>query len=188
MSNINSDKLNSDKLNSDKLNSDKLNSDKLNSSYRIYKINNLKDGYKRMLTNNLEYLINYLYENETDTELRVGLSLHMILSSGNLVSIKNSIKISKDLNDLLKNNEYLSKFENPKMKRSYLRKELETLRAHTELDDTMSLNSINLDRNDNETNTFGTFGTIKNYDITTGISTLNALPYDIEKEGGCIIS
>jgi hypothetical protein len=160
------------------------------SNYRIYKNNNLKDGYKKMLNDNLEHLISYLYSSNgpTDPELRAGLSLHMILSSGNLVSITNSIKISKDLNDLLKNTEYLAKFDNPKIKRSYLRKELETLRAHTELDDTMSLNSINLDRNDNETNTFGTFGTIKNYDITTGISTLNELPYDMEKEGGCIIS
>ena len=162
-----------------------------NSNYRIYKISNLKDGYKKMLTDNLEHLINYLYENEKDPELRAGLSLHMILSSGNLVSIVNSIKIAKDLNDLLKNNEYLSKFDNPKMKRAYLRKELDTLRSHTELDDTMSLNSINalsLDKTGNETNTFDTFGTHKNYDITTGISTLNALPSDIEQESGCVIS
>ena len=114
----------------------------MDASYRLYNNPKMKEGYTKLISDNLETLIDYLYANTgMEQELRCAMAYHMILMSGNLVSIKNSILISKDIDSLIKNQSYLSKWEKPNLKRKVLRKELESLRKHTEIDDSISLNN-----------------------------------------------
>lgn len=152
----------------------------MDNNYRIYNIPNLKEGYTKVISDNLEKLVDSIYNTFTDPEMRAALAFHLILSSGNLISVKNSIRISKDLDDLKKNQSYLNKWEKPHLKRQFLNKELETLRKHTEIDDSISLNGM-MTSNDTASTVTPTVLNGTEYDIKTGIDTLNVS----EESTGC---
>jgi hypothetical protein len=144
-------------------------------TYRIYNIPNIKESYVTLLGKNLNVLIAYIYDNRDifpDPETRAALSFNMLLISETLVETSLSIKIANDLETLRKDSVYLSKWKNPSMKRQYLRKELETLRKHTEIDDTISLNMCGLTDDGSIRDSEMTVGGTQ-YDVRTGIETLN---------------
>ena len=160
-------------------------------TYRIYNISHIKEAYVSLLGKNLNNLIEYIYNNLDqfpDAEMRAALSFNMLLISGTLINAELSVKIANDLESLRKNQEYLNKWKNPSLKRQYLRKELETLRKHTEIDDTISLNmsglkedgsvAIDVDHK-NDSNVF---------DIKTGIETLNvSTTIPSAQDGNCAL-
>ena len=117
---------------------------KLN-DYNCFSIPDIKSIYISLLNDNLEYLIDYIYENSkkepyNDPVVRVALSMQMILSSKQLIPYQTASLIAKDIEELRRNDEYTNQWANPTLKRKALSKELEMLKTHTEIDETMSLN------------------------------------------------
>lgn len=139
--------------------------------YRCFYIPNLKNMYLKLLNDNITYLINYIYINKdkepyNSSEVRIAISIQLILSSDQLIPIQLSSLIAKDIDTLRKNDEYTSRWVNPSMKRKKLLKELEILKKHTEIDDSISLNLHDHSEIDNKVN-------IDDYDINSSVSTLN---------------
>ena len=96
-----------------------------------------------MITLSLYWSISILIRTEepyNSAEVRVAVAIQMILSSDQLIPIKLSAQIAKDLEDLRVNSEYTSRWVKPNLKRARLMKELELLKKHTEIDDSISLN------------------------------------------------
>jgi hypothetical protein len=141
--------------------------------YRCYRIPELKQVYVQLLNDNLEYMINFIYTNKekpqySSPSIRVGLAMQMLLASQQLIPYQLSALIAKDIEDLRKDDEYTNLWQNPALKRKALGKELEFLRKHTEIDETISLNMANqteaqLEQQQN----------LQDFDIHSGISTLN---------------
>lgn len=155
--------------------------------YRSFYLPNLKTVYLKLLNDNITYLIEYIYANrEKDPynlpEVRVSLSMQMILSSNQLIPIQLSTQIAKDLEFLRKDDEYTSRWANPTLRRKRLIKELECLKKHTEIDDSISLNLA--DKPELKPN-------IEDFDIHSGVSTLNvSASCPIQEEdgrGNCMI-
>jgi hypothetical protein len=152
--------------------------------YRCYSLPILKTAYLKLLNDNISHLIEYIYNNrdkETyqSPEVRVALAMQMIISSDQLIPIKLSTMIAKDLETLRKDEAYTAKWVNPMMKRKRLVKELEILTRHTEIDDSISLNLA--DKTEVIPN-------IEDFDIHSGISTLNVsatCPVEEEDKRNC---
>jgi len=158
---------------------------KLN-DYNCFNIPDIKSVYVSLLNDNLEYLIDYIYEN-SDTEpynapaTRVALSMQMILSSKQLIPYQTASMIAKDIEELRRNDEYTNQWTNPALKRKALSKELEMLKKHTEIDETMSLNLTDNPREDEQKQS------LRDFDIHSGVSTLNVssrFPVATENENG----
>jgi hypothetical protein len=155
---------------------------------RCYCLPNLKSLYLHLLNDNITYLIDYIYthcdkEPYNAPEVRVALAMQMILSSDKLIPIALSSMIAKDLDGLRKNEEYTSKWTNPQLKRRRLQKEIELLKKHTEIDDSISLNFPDATSVDNKVN-------IDDFDIHSGVSTLNvsaSFPIQDDDRGPCSI-
>lgn len=154
--------------------------------YRCFYLPNLKDIYLKLLNDNITYLIGYIYDHQTvepynEPEVRVATSMQMILSSDKLIPIDLSSKISKDIECLKNNEEYTSRWVNPATKRKRLLRELELLKKHTEIDDSISLNLPDKGELVNDQK-------IEDFDIHSGISTLNVSTVcPIEEEARCSI-
>lgn len=145
-------------------------SNNTDNNYRIYNIPQIKNEYTKLLGLNLNSLIGNIYSNPEEfstPEIRAALSLNMILISKNLVSSELSAKIGKDLDTLRKDSDYLNKWPNPSLKRQYLKKEIETLNKHTEIDDTITLNSCQQESASMMPTTV--------YDIRSGVETVNPI-------------
>jgi len=120
-------------------------------AYDTYKSPMLKEAYVSLLEDNTEYLISHVYKNMNRVpydkpEVRVGLSLQMLFSTGG-VQLPSDLatKVAKDISDLINDDSYLSNYKNKDKKKKMLRHELERLRNHTSIDDTISLNVDNSD-------------------------------------------
>lgn len=156
--------------------------------YRCYYLPNLKSVYLKLLNDNITYLVQSIYTNKerepyNSPAVRVALSMQMILSSDKLIPIQLSSLIAKDLENLRKDDEYTNKWVNPALKRKRLLKELEMLKKHTEIDDSISLNLADQPSNEAKVN-------IDDFDIHSGISTLNvsaACPIDDDNRGNCSV-
>jgi hypothetical protein len=156
--------------------------------YRCYCLPNLRNVYLKLLNDNIAYLLEYIYANQEESpydlpEVRVALAMQMILSSDKLLPISLSSMIAKDLEHLRKNEEYTSKWVNPVMKRKRLLKELEMLKKHTEIDDSISLNLADQKEIEGKVN-------IEDFDIHSGISTLNvsvSCPIEDDSRGNCLM-
>mgnify|MGYP000962575225 CR=1 FL=1 len=156
--------------------------------YRCVCVPDLKSVYVQLLNDNIRHLITYIYNSKDKTpynspDVRVALSIQMIMSSKELIPMDLSSMIAKDIDDLRKNDEYTSKWANPSLKRKTLNKELSLLKRHTELDDSLSLNLA--DKTDTEKPDIGDF------DIHSGVSTLNVsavcpIPSE-EDRGNCMV-
>jgi hypothetical protein len=155
--------------------------------YRYFCVPNLKEMYLKLLNDNITDLIDYIYNNRDKEpynlpENRTALSMQMILSSNKLIPIQLSTMIAKDLDDLRKNDEFTSRWANPLLKRKRLSKELEMLKKHTEIDDSISLNFPDKTDVDTKVN-------LEDFDIHSSVSTLNvSTSCPIEEESGrCLL-
>lgn len=157
--------------------------------YQCYCVPNLKGVYLQLLNDNIMHLITYIYENidkepYNSPEIRIALAMQMILSSDKLIPINVSSLIAKDIDNLRKNVEYTNKWVNPALKRKRLLKELEVLRKHTEIDDSVSLNLPDKTEMDNKIN-------VGDFDIHSGVSTLNVSSscpvQEVDNRGNCIV-
>ena len=114
-------------------------------SYSLCNIPEIKTSYVSLLNDNLLTLIEYIYLNTSvspynNPEIRVALSLQMLFSSEKMINPNLSIKIAKDINDLMLNVDYINKWDNKDKKIKSMKNELTRLIKNTEIDDTISLN------------------------------------------------
>jgi len=142
------------------------------SDYRCFNIPDIKNVYIQLLNDNLQYLVDYIYANSdkepyNSPSIRVALAMQMILSSDQLIPYQTSSMIAKDIEELRHNDEYTNQWANPSLKRKALGKELEMLKKHTEIDETMSLNLTDKPGEDEQKQS------LKDFDIHSGVSTLN---------------
>jgi hypothetical protein len=142
--------------------------------YRCYNVPEMKQLYVKMLNDNLLSLINYIYSQQTvepynSPATRVALSMQMLLASNQLIPYQQASAIIKDIEALRADAGYLDQWVNASLKRKALMKEIEMVRKHTEIDDTISLNLAN------QPDTMGgpDGEDLKNFDMNSGISTLN---------------
>lgn len=166
---------------------DTTNSTKKLTQYKYYYANDLKDAYMALLNDNIIQLITYIYDNMDkkhyqSPETRVALSMQMVLSSDKLIPINLSSLIAKDIDKLRKDSDYTNQWANPTLKRKYMQKELDILRKHTEIDDTISLN---LPETAPKVN-------MEDFDIHSGMSTLNVsstqpIQDTLEEPDACIL-
>jgi len=155
--------------------------------YRGYHIKNIQNHYIALLSDNLVNLISYIYEHREQSpydkpEIRVALASQMILSSNKLVPHNLSAQIVRDIEQLRNDEQYLSQWKDPSLKRKTLMKELEMLRKHTEIDDTISLNLAPADSGKPES--------LDDFDLQSSMSTLNVsaqLPLTKHGENMCRI-
>lgn len=150
--------------------------------YRGFNIPKIKQVYVKLLDDNLQHLIGFIYSNidkepYNSQDIRVALAMQMILASNQLIPYQISSMIAKDIEELRKNENFLNQWENPLLKRKALFKELQFLKKHTEIDDTISLNLTDKPQEEKHVNS------LKDFDIHSGISTLNvssSFPLDVE--------
>ncbi len=142
--------------------------------YRCYNVPEMKQLYVKMLNDNLLSLINYIYSQQTvepynSPATRVALSMQMLLASNQLIPYQQASAIIKDIEALRADGSYLDQWANASLKRKALMKEIEMVRKHTEIDDTISLNLAN------QPDTMGgpDGEDLKNFDMNSGMSTLN---------------
>ena len=158
------------------------------SDYRCYNLPNIKNLYLKLLNDNIMSLISHIYDHSDQEpyqspEVRIALSMQMILSSDKLIPVSLSSLIARDLEDLKKDDTYTSQWVNPTLKRRTLARDLEILRKHTEIDDSVSLNLSNFGDVESKVNA-------EDYDIKSGVSTLNVsavLPIKEEEGGNCLL-
>ena len=136
--------------------------------YRSTCMPGLKEIYIQLLNDNLIHLIDSIYTNRdkvpyNSPETRVALSMQMLLSSDHLIPVHLSTQIARDLDDLRKNEEHAKRWVNPARRRKQLTKEIEMLKKHTEIDDSISLNLSDQKE----------VVDLVNFDLHSGISTLN---------------
>lgn len=110
--------------------------------YKLCNVPEMKNYYIQLLSNNINYLLNKLYDDIDDVEQRCSIALHIIITCGKLIPADISNKILRDLEDLKKDREYLNKFSDPSEKKKYLKKEIDMLYKYIELDDTLTLNTM----------------------------------------------
>lgn len=99
----------------------------------------------RLLIDNAQNLINYIYEHITefpynDPEIRVGLSIKILLKTDNSFDVVILKPIITDIEYLINNEEYINKFENPEERLKNLTNELILVNKYIELSSTISLN------------------------------------------------
>lgn len=140
--------------------------------YRCFNLPNIKQVYVKLLNDNLQHLINYIYNNTdkepyNSAEIRTALSMQMILASNQLIPYQLSSLIAKDLDEMRKNDSYTDQWASSSKKRKVLAKEMDFLKKHTEIDDTVSLN---LADNKDEKNPDAD---LENFDINSSMSSLN---------------
>lgn len=154
--------------------------------YRCYNVPEMKQLYVKMLNDNLLSLINYIYSQQSvepynSPATRVALSMQMLLASNQLIPYQQASAIIKDIETLRADASYLDQWANASLKRKALMKEIEMVRKHTEIDDTISLNLAN------QPDTLGgpDGDDLKNFDMNSGISTLNVsaqMPVDLDED------
>lgn len=154
------------------------------SDYCSFNIPEHKTYVLTLLDDNLNYMLEYIYSSERSDqipynlpEFRVALALQMLLASNRLISYQLASQIAKDIETLRHNQDYLNRWENSSVRKRMLLKELKTLKAHTEIDDEISLNSVTNDISDENQPDFS------NFDLHSGVSTLNVSVHCPDIEG-----
>jgi hypothetical protein len=156
-------------------------------NYRCSNVKDLKSHYITLLNHNITHLIDFIYSHTDQVpynspEVRIALSMQMILSSEQLIPIDMSTKIARDFDVLRKDEKYTNQWDQPAQKRKRLLKELEMLKKHTEIDDSISLNIPDKDDQLIPDN-------IEDFDLHSSVSTLNvSLSCPIEDEDSrCLV-
>jgi hypothetical protein len=138
------------------------------SNLSLCNIPQIKTAYVSLLNDNITYLVEYIYSNRNvepynNIEIRVALSLQMILSSNKLINPLLSSLIAKDISDLMNDSDYLSRFDNKEKKLKSMETELSYLIKNTEITDNISLNISEED-------------IIKRNELKSSISTMMPVP------------
>lgn len=158
--------------------------------YHCTELIDSKAIYIKLLNDNLLQLLEYIYEHQNTApyntpEIRVALAMQLIISSRKQIPFQLTSRIAKDLEDLRKDDNYTNQWAVPSLKRKALSKELDILKTHTQIDETMSLNQSH--PNDDPTKQEFT-----DFDIHSGMSTLNVSSYcpigeSNESDNSCVL-
>ena len=100
----------------------------------------------QLIIDNAATLIMYIYNNKkkyTDPEIRVGLTIKILLKVESCFDIDLLKPVINDIEYLLTNETYLNLFSNPALIKECLYKELLLINKYMELSETISLNTRN---------------------------------------------
>jgi hypothetical protein len=103
----------------------------------------IKEAEIRLINNNIEHLIDHIYKNKelfNSPEIRVGLVMKIIIRSDSIFNSDVLQEVVEDLEFMLSNKEYLSKFKNPHARKTAVSEELSLVRKYIKVDETLSLN------------------------------------------------
>ena len=94
------------------------------------------------------YLLNFIYSHKeiepySNPEIRVGLSIKILLKINTYFELSVLQPIIDDINFLLNDADYLNQFANPQERKNNLTKEYILINKYIELSDTMTLNKNN---------------------------------------------
>lgn len=115
-------------------------------SYYLESKKILEQACHHLINDNLISILEYLYQHQEQEpyrrpEIRLAITMPLInCSHHQLLPLDLSNLIIKDIETLRKNDQYLSQWANPTHKRKTLAKDLQIVKQHTEIDDTISLN------------------------------------------------
>lgn len=112
-------------------------------SYRSDSRIDLQKLYVNLLCNNVNQLVDFIYQSNVPFDIpqhRVAVCLQLVVLSDHKLTIKSSNLIIKDLQTLKNDTNFLKQWDNPQLKRQCLNKEIEIIKQHTDIDDSMSLN------------------------------------------------
>lgn len=98
-----------------------------------------------LIVSNADKLILYIYDNRdkieySDPEIRIGLTLKILLKANNYFEIDLLRPVIEDIEYLLTNESYLRLFNSPEERKKCLSKELILVNKYIELSETISLN------------------------------------------------
>ena len=115
--------------------------------YSTDNVQEIEHARIKLLEDNSENLISFIYENKNmvpynNPEIRIGLSIKILLKIDKCFDINLINKIINDIEELLNDKTYLNNFVNPEERRNYLEKELILINKYIELSDTISLNKF----------------------------------------------
>jgi len=102
-----------------------------------------------LILRNAEHLINYIYQNKDSVpynkpEVRVGLVIKILIKSDDISYSSDLLQpVINDLEQLFDDDEYINTFDDPVQKKRALSQELSLINRFIELDETMTLNSLN---------------------------------------------
>ena len=107
----------------------------------------IRDASFTLIVDCAEHLINFVYNNQHTSpydkpEIRVGLAVKILLKSEQNYESKMIEPIICDLEDMLSNEEYVNSFPDPEAKRAAISSELTLMNKYVELDDTITLNTV----------------------------------------------
>lgn len=119
-----------------------------NSIYSI-DVSGIKDATAMLIDDNAETLIRSIYLNSArepydKPDVRVGLVVKILIKSSRHYSADLLRPVVEDIEQLLVDDDYLYTFKNPAARKEGLSKELSLVNKFIELDDTLSLNTLNL--------------------------------------------
>lgn len=100
-----------------------------------------------LITQNAEYLLNYIYEHQDDSpyhapEVRVGLSIKILINSKQTYKPEILSCIVDDIETLLSDEVHLKKYQVKQQRVEALTQELSLINKLLDLDDTISLNTL----------------------------------------------
>ncbi len=103
----------------------------------------IEEATDKLFCDMSEIILEYIYNNKhiyISPEIRVGLSLKILCKSTQTYNNILLNKIIGDINDMLSDESYLHKFENPMQRYNELNNELLLINKYKELSDIVSLN------------------------------------------------
>lgn len=117
-------------------------------NYSSCSIPQINESYTSLLDDNIEYLLTFIYNNKNkepynNIEVRVALSLQLVITSKKLISPDLTSKIVSDIDILILDGAYLNKYADREQKKKMLLKEKHYVLKHTVIDDKISLNIFN---------------------------------------------
>ena len=120
----------------------------MSDKYYSSETDDLNNVANSLISQNAEHLIKYIYANRDNTpyntpEIRIGLSIKILVNSKQLYSPEILSSIVDDIQSLLTDEEHLKKFKTKQQRINALLQELSLINKLLDFDDTISLNILN---------------------------------------------
>lgn len=116
-------------------------------SYFSTDVEGIREAGFDLMVQNAEHLIKFIYQNTDKSpydnpEVRIGLVIKILIRSNTNYTADLLQPVVDDMQNLLSDQDYLCKFDDPSERRNALSKELTLINKFMELDETISLNTL----------------------------------------------
>lgn len=120
----------------------------MSDTYYTTELSSVKDATADLIAKNAEYLIQYVYDHRNTipynhAEIRIGLVIKTLLKASGHFSSVLMTPVVDDIMDLVHDTVYLKTFPLPDKRKQALMNELTFINKYIQLDDLVSLNTLN---------------------------------------------